>query len=216
MIQVAICLVSSVSMSVPLCTVCNYNSYHVTIAINAVSGQECTGAVTAGSLSHDSKLVIVHKTYILAGYAVPCDGTVVAWEFCYRIFGASATFYPGIWRITGTNRSDTYYELVQSNTVVYDHSIRTDGDDSCQRVNLSITDQFTAPAGSVVGLYSNIETSLLRTDNDSSVATYQSNGSQNSVSITGNSNDVNYSIAIKVHLGKYMQWKKYDIKVDGL
>ena len=202
-------------MSVLLCTVCSYNSYHVIIAINAVSGQECTGAVTAGSLSHDSKLVIVHKTYILAGYAVPCDGTVVAWEFCYRIINASATFYPGIWRITGTNHSDTYYELVQSNTVVYDQSIQTDGDDSCQRVNLSPTDQFTAPARSVVGLYSNIQTSLLYTNFDSSVATYQFNGNQSSVSVTGNSNDVNYNIAIKVHLGKYMQWKKYDITING-
>ena len=68
--------------------------------ILAVSGQECTD--TVGSLSHDSSFVTQGQTFILAGYTVPCSGTVVAWEFCYRISTESATFYPGIWRITGT------------------------------------------------------------------------------------------------------------------
>ena len=83
----------------------------------SVSGQECTD--TVGSLSYDSNIVPQGQTFILAGYTVPCDGTVVAWEFCYQIVNvASVTFYPGIWRITRiSGMSNTDYELVQSNTI---------------------------------------------------------------------------------------------------
>ena len=97
---------------------------------------------------------------------------------------------------------NTNYELVQSNSVTYNSSIRTSGVDSCQRVNLSTTDQFTAPAGSVVGLYSNVGTQLLYTNTDSSITTYQFSGNQSSVGTAGNNNDVNNNIAIIVHLGK--------------
>ena len=166
----------------------------------AVSGQEC--ADTCGSLSHDSNIVNANQIFILAGYTVPCNGTVVAWEFCYRIANGSVTFYPGIWRITGTMGSNTNYALIQSNSVTYDSSIRTSGVDSCQRVNLSTTDQFTVPAGSVVGLYSNVMTQLLYTNTNSSITTYQRSGNHTSVNAPGNGKDVNYNIAIKVHLGK--------------
>ena len=167
----------------------------------SVSSQECTRAV--GSLSHNSNIVTAGQTFILAGYTVNCSGTVVAWEFCYRVLGVtSVTFYPGIWRITGANGSNTDYELVQSNSVTYDQSIQTSGNNGCQRVNLSTTDQFSAPAGSVVGLYSNVQTQLLRTNTDSSITTYQFSGNQSSVSNAGNMDDVNYNIAIRVHLGK--------------
>ena len=129
---------------------------------------------------------------------------MVAWEFCYRkIAATSVTFYPGIWRITGTmDGNNTDYKLVQSNSVTYDVSVQTSGNDACQRVNLSTTDQFTAPAGSVVGLYSNINAQLLYTNTDSSITTYRFSGNQSSVSGPGNSNDVNYNIAIRLHLGK--------------
>ena len=167
---------------------------------SAVNVQECTD--TVGSLSHDGNIVTASQTFILAGYTVNCSGTVVAWEFCYRRASGSLTFYPGIWRITGTNGSNTDYELVQSNSVTYDPSIQTSGDDSCQRVSLSTTDQFTAPAGSVVGLYSNVFPQLLYTNNDSSIRTYQCSGNQSSVSVTASSTGVNYNIAIRVHLGK--------------
>ena len=172
-----------------------------------VSSQECI--VTIGSLSHDSNIISADQTFILAGYTVPCSRTVVAWEFCNRISGGGAsspTFYPGIWRITGTMSGNTNYTLVQSNTVTYDQSVRDPQDPTsnfpCQIFNLSDTDQFTAPAGSVVGLYSNVIALLLHTDTDSSITTYQFSGNQSSVSIAGNDNDVNYNFAIRVHLGK--------------
>ena len=171
------------------------------LTIIAVSGQECTD--TVGSLSHNSDFTPFDKTFILAGYTVHCTGTVVAWELCYRTSNGLFTLYPGIWRmrITGAS-SNTDYELVQSNSVTYDSSIQTSGVDSCQRVNLSTTDQFTAPAGSVVGLYSNFQTLLLHTNTDSLITTYQFSGNQSSVRSAGN--DVNYNIAIRVHLGKYI------------
>ena len=171
----------------------------------AVSGQECTDTVTVGSLSYDNNIVTVDQTFILAGYTVPCSGTVVAWEFCYQISGTSVTFYPGIWRITGTMSGNTDYTLVQSNTVTYNQNVRDPQDPVnphfCQIFNLSDTDQFTAPARSVVGLYSNIFTQLLHTNTSSSITTYQFSGNQSSVRNNGNF-DVNYNIAIRVHLGK--------------
>ena len=171
--------------------------------ITAVSSQECID--TDGFLSHDSIIVTQSQTFILAEYTVPCSGNVVAWEFCYRTSSGVSTFYPGIWRMTGTsgNSDNLDYELVQSNSVTYDASIQTSGIDSCQRVNLSTINQFTAPAGSVVGLYSSVTTQLLRTNTDSSITTYQFNGNQSSVSSVGSNDDVNYNIAIRVRLGKY-------------
>ena len=169
-----------------------------------VSGQECIEAV--GSLSHDGNIVTMDQTFILAGYNIPCSGTVVAWEFCYRISATSVTFYPGIWTIAGTMGGSTNYELVQSSSITYDQSIQISGGfDSCQRVNLSTKDQFTAPAESVVGLYSNVGTLrslLLHTNTTSSITTYQFTGNQSNVTNVDN-NDVNYNIAIRVHLGEY-------------
>ena len=175
------------------------------LCTTAVSGQECTD--TVGSLNHDSNIVTVDQTFILAGYTVPCSRIVVAWEFCYRITGASVTFYPGIWRITRTSgNGNKDYALVQSSSITYDASIQTNGtsNDQCQRVNLSVTDQFTAQAGSVVGLYSGTGTILLRTNTDSSIKTHRFNGNRSSVSNAGNNDDVNYNIAIKVYLSKYV------------
>ena len=164
-----------------------------------VSGQECTD--TVGSLNHDSNIVPLDQTFILAGYTVPCNSIVVGWEFCYQISGIGLViFYPGIWRITGTN-DNRDYALVQSNSITYDASILTSGIDSCQRVNLLVIDQFTAPAGSVVGLYSNFGPQLLHTNTDSSIVTYQFSGNQSSVTINAGDN-VNYNIAIRVHVGK--------------
>ena len=156
-------------------------------------------------MNHDSNVVPQVQIFILAGYTILCSGTVVAWEFCYRTASGLATFYPGIWRITGTTGSNTDYELVHSNSVTYDASINTGGIDHnnpCQRVDLSTTDQFTAPAGSVVGLYSGIGPQLLRTNTDSSVTTYQFNENQSNVT-AGNNDDVNYNIAMRVRLGKH-------------
>ena len=188
---------------------------NLAVIIIAVSGQECTD--TVGSLSYDNdrkyKLVVNGQTFILAGYTVPCSGTVVAWEFCYRINGAtSATFYPGIWRITETmsgESGDTDYTLVQSNNVTYNQSAHDPQDPTnrfaCQIFHLTDTDQFTAPAGSVVGLYTDrtLRPLLLRTNTDISITTYRFTENQSSVSIVGISNDVDYNIAIRVHLGKY-------------
>ena len=156
-------------------------------------------------MNHDNNFVPFDQTFILAGYTIPYSGVVVAWEFCYLINDSpSVTFYPGIWRITGTMSGNTDYALVQSNTVTYDPI----GDPAnlfpCQIFNLSDTDQFTAPAGSVVGLYSNVGTSLLHTNTDNSITTYQFSGNRSSVTTTGNNDDVNYNIAIRVHLGKYV------------
>ena len=175
----------------------------------AVSGQECIDTVTVGSLSHDNNIVDLDQTFILAGYTVPCSGTVVAWEFCYQILGATVTFYPGIWRITGTMSGNTDYTLVESNIITYDQTVRDPQDPinvGCQIFNLSDTDQFTAPARSVVGLYSNyFGVQLLHTNTNSSITTYQFSGNHSSVNNAGNNDDVNYNIAIRVHLGKYSE-----------
>jgi len=172
------------------------------IYIIVVNGQECTDVLSVGSLNHDNNIVPVDQAYILAGYTVSCNRTVVAWEFCYQISSmTSVTFYPGIWRITGTSGIDNNYELIQSNSITYNSTGSSFNLYPCQRVNLSEADQFTAPAGSVVGLYSGVGTQLLRTSTDSSITTYGFIGSQSSVR-AGNNNDVDFNIALRVHLGK--------------
>ena len=107
------------------------------------------------------------------------------------------------------NSGNNDYTLVQSNNVTYDPRGSALNNFPCQIFNLSDADQFTAPAGSVVGLYIT-KTLLLHTNTDSSITNYQFSGNQSSVSSTGNS-DVNYNIAIRVHLGK--NYKKNNVKV---
>ena len=171
-----------------------------TLCIIAVRGQICTEAI--GSLSHHSHFVTQDQTFILAGYTFPCNGTVVAWEFCYQISdGSSVTFYPGIWRITEVIGPRTDYALVQSSTITYDPRGSGSNPNPCRSFILSAEDQFTAPAGSVVGLYSNVLTQLLHTNTDSSITTYQFSGNETSVSAR-NHNDVSYNISVKVHVGK--------------
>ena len=90
------------------------------IYYTAVNGQECTDTVLIGSLDHDTTIVPFDETFILAGYTIPCGGTVVAWEFCYRIsHHPMVSFYPGIWRITETTTGNMEYLLIQLNNVTY-------------------------------------------------------------------------------------------------
>ena len=64
------------------------------------------------------------------------------------------TFYPGIWRITGTSGSNFDYALVQLNTVMYNSRGDANNIFPCQIFNISDADQFTASSRSAVGLYS--------------------------------------------------------------
>ena len=163
----------------------------------------CTPPNTVGSLDHDEMIITADKTYILAGYTVQCEGIVTTWEFCYQILGAPpVTFYPGIWEeITGTSGGSTTYSLIQSNAVTFDTSVGSTF--QCRNYTLSVTEQFTAPTKSVVGLYSNMNVQLLHTNTDSQITTYQVTGNQSSVDVRGSSQDLNYNIAIKVHLGEH-------------
>ena len=144
--------------------------------------------------------VNVDRTFILAGYTIPCNGTVVAWEICYQITSSPlpAMFNPGIWRVTEIS-DIAYYTLIQSNNVTYDPRGNYRDQFPCKRFSISESDQFTAPAGSVVGLYSGTGVQLLPTDSDNSITTYIANRNQTRVAKT---DDVNYNIGIKVHLGK--------------
>ena len=162
--------------------------------------------VTVGSLDHGNT-ISKKKTYILAGYKVPSNATVVAWEFCYqKIDATSVTFNPGIWRITDVNdgNGDTDYKLVQSNAITYDPSSSTD-QFPCLMFNLSVTDQFNVSEGSVVGLYSNSGALLLRTNANDVLTTYEDNGNQSSINNLrpDDNDDVNFNIAIRVHLSKF-------------
>ena len=171
--------------------------------ITVVSGQVCIAPDTVGSLDHDEMIITADKTYILAGYTVQCEGIVTTWEFCYLRLGnvPPVTFYPGIWEITGTSGGSTTYSLIQSNTVTFDTSVGG-GIFSCQNYTLPVTEQFTAPSRSVVGLYSNINVQLLHTNTDSQITTYRVTGNRSSVD-GGLGQDVNYNIAIRVHLGEW-------------
>ena len=165
-------------------------------------GEECVNAVTSGNYQN---IVDEDRTYILNGFTTPCGGVVNAWEFCYQVEGQdSVTFYPGLWELTSTTGFffvTRRYSLIQSNNVTFTPTGNTI---SCQIFNLSVTEQFTAPAGSVVGLYSNTGSPrpLLSITNKNSDVSYQVSGNQTSV--TGNNmNDVNYNIAIRAHISKF-------------
>ena len=160
-------------------------------------------------MNYDNNIIDEDRTYILAGYTIPCNGTVVAWEFCYQISGAtSVIFYPGIWRINDRNMN-TDYELIQTSTVTFNPSGNSSNTSPCQNYTLSDGEQFIAPSGSVIGLYSNrgmARPQLLRTDNeDDSVTTFRFNENRSSVDNAQPNNkkqDVDYNIAIRVHLSK--------------
>ena len=143
------------------------------------------------------------QTYILTGYTVQCEGVVTTWVFCYQVLGAtSVTFNPGIWERTGGSSNTNDYSLIQSNTVTFNPSVGSQF--SCQNYTLPVTEQFTAPSGSVMGLYSNLSVQLLRTTDNSQITTYQVTGNPNSV-VGESTNDVNYNIAIRVHLGELVE-----------
>ena len=129
---------------------------------------------------------------------------MIAWEFCYRVqkTRTSVTFYPGIWMPNETNGT-IGYTLIRSSTVTFT-SVQVDNDNSgnfsCRTFNLSEADQFIAPEGSVVGLYSGMRRDLRRTKKEVlSYTTYQFNGNRSDVKITGN---IGYNIALRVHLGR--------------
>ena len=179
-----------------------------TVAV-AVTSQQCMDNV--GSLKHDGVHVVNERTFIFADrkYTVGCERTVVAWQFCYRVFrNASANpviFYPSIWMPSETN--DTiHYTLIQSSPITFIPALNTT-DILCPTVTLSTTQQFTAPAGSVVGLYSfrsrmDGELELLRTNKaQSSINTYQFDGNQSSVQAVDGRNVV-YNIALRAHFGR--------------
>ena len=160
-----------------------------------------------GSLDHNRNIVPFDSTYILAGYTLPCSGTVVAWEFCYRASNVpSVTFYPGIWRMN-TSNDNRDYVLVKSNDITYAPE-EINGTSSCRTFNLAANDHFTAPTGSLVGLYSNVGPLLLHTITDSSIRTYRLNRNQSIVS-SDNYRVVNYHIAIRVHLGECSGVRSY-------
>ena len=167
--------------------------------------------IVVGSLNYNTSIVDDGYTYILATNAFSCVGIVSAWEFCYQASSINelVTFYPGIWRITpqtgrgrgrGREQGDDY-ELVQSTKVTFNTS-----GTSCQVFQLLDTDQFTAPKDSFIGLYTNTGTRLLRTNNNNrSITTFQFDGNRSSVNNARPDNrmdDVNYNIAIRVHLSK--------------
>ena len=178
-----------------------------TIAI-AVTSQQCVDNV--GSLKHDRIHVVNDRTFIFADseYTVDCERVVVAWQFCYRVFSGAptdpVTFYPSIWMPSGTNDT-THYTLIQSSPVTFT-PVQVGNTTSiiCPTVSLSTADQFTAPAGSVVGLYSfrRYKLELLRTRKiQSSMTTYQFNGNQSIVQVV-NGSDVGYNIALRAHFGR--------------
>ena len=176
------------------------------IVSRLVCGQECTNTTTVGSLYQDvSKTTNADHTYILTGYTIPCNGTVIAWEFCYKTSGAKlVTFYPGIWRKNETNnnnRKNKNYFLVQSNKVTYS----PEGVE-CQIFDVSVADQFSASAGSIIGLYvdkGQPSAQLLFSKKDKSTETYEFEKNPSSVNAQPGINK-NINISLKVHIGKTM------------
>ena len=174
------------------------------IMLVIVSGQSCSDTVGSLNNNTNSTAIAEIQTVILVDhqYTVPCDGKVIAWRFCYKLYGnnQSVSFSAGVWKPSGTNHSgNTNYMQVNSSVISF--YLNGSGEASCQRVNLSSTDQYTAPAGSVVGLYSNVGlmfSPLLNTS--SNVTAYKFDGNRIDVNISDGTVG-NYNIAIELYLG---------------
>ena len=169
----------------------------------AVSNQDCSK--TVGYLDYSNNdIVIEDRTFILYDDHISCEGKVTAWKFCYRIQGNNTivSFIASVWKIIGNK-----FVRVHSNNITFIPTSNNNDVYTCQIFNLSDTDQFTAPAGSVVGLYSNtgrMRPELLSTNKTASnITTYMFYGGSKDVLTTNNTEEVrrNYSISIKVYLG---------------
>ena len=175
-----------------------HTCYTTVCYCTAVSGQVCTAPdTTAGLRFLTGTPISSTQTYILAGYTVPCEGIVTSWEFCYQLtIVPSVEIIPGIWQRTGNT-----YSLIQSNRIMFNPNVG--GTFSCQTYTVPVAQRFTAPSGSVMGLYAGLNVQLLRNTGNSGITTYQIVGNQNSVTIS-RAVDVNYNIAIRVYLGKWV------------
>ena len=171
----------------------------------AISTQNCSD--TVGFLDRDNgKLLTQNQTYLLADqqYTVPCKGKVIAWEFCYlaQARHTNVSLYVGIWRmIDATDHSGSItYVQVNSNVIAFVPDGRSY---TCQRFNLSVKHQFIAPAGSIVGLYSNLGPmfSLLLYTNSNDITGYMFNGNRKNITINANDKMFDSRISIKLHLG---------------
>ena len=174
------------------------------IMLVIVSSQNCLDTVGSSDYNMNSTPITQDQTVIFADrhYTVLCDGNVMAWKFCYQLFGnnQSLSFSAGVWKPSGTNRSgNTNYMQVNSSVISF--YLNGSGDASCQRVDLSTTDQYTAPAGSVVGLYSNVGIMYPQLLNTSSnVTAYKFDGNRTDVNISDGEVG-SYNIAIELYLG---------------
>ena len=177
---------------------------HLLILVAVISGQNCTDTVGSLYLNSGSSIVYASRTFILADYQTSCEGNVTAWEFCYRKETGNktaASFNASVWKISGEN-NDTFAQ-VNSSYITFTLDNNATDLNICQRVNLSTADQFTAPAGSVVGLYcegGKMQSQLLWTDRGSSITTYVYDSTAASL-IISDGQRVNYTITIKLHLG---------------
>ena len=183
------------------------------IMLVIVSGQGCSDIVGSLNRNVNSTPITQDQTVILADrqYTVPCDGNVTAWRFCYQPFGNNGSvisFSAGVWRISKTNYSDSTnysgsvnYMLINSSVISFSLDGSGDANYPCQILNLPLTDQYTAPAESVVGLYSNGGTMYpLLLNTSSNVTAYKFDGNRTDVNISDGEVG-SYNIAIELYLG---------------
>lgn len=156
----------------------------------------------AGSIGFsEGSTVAQNTTYVVLAYRIPCNGTLVGWEFCHQIVNASsATFYPSVWRLTGGN-----YMLIHSTAVSfvpYAPSVLTF---KCQSYNLrTASEEFDVLANDTVGLYSggdNAAQILTVAGFSDSAITYGLTGNHSNFSITASevvSEQLNVAIVAQI------------------
>ena len=173
---------------------------HFFILVAVISGQNCSDIVGSSNKFYNNSdyPVVAASTYIIADhkYTVPCKGKVIAWNFCYRSINktTAVSFTAGIW----INTSNNTYKEVNSTIIEFIPNRINDSVNPCQTIYLLEANQFVAPIGSIVGLYSNTEALLLYSN--SNIATYMYDGNKTQYQINDNKTH-NYMIAINVHLG---------------
>lgn len=169
-----------------------------------MSGQDCSR--TFGNLTlKNTHPIIPRTTYIFTDshHTVSCNGTVIAWEFCFqgRKQSTNVLFYADIWSRKNDN-GRIHFALINSSNISF--SLNGSNADTCLRVNLSEVDQFIAPAGSFIGLHSGsgvLQAPLNGAENVSSNRTTYRFEGENNEYLMNNRKPIDYYVEIKLYLG---------------
>ena len=174
----------------------------VVISINVYAGfthaQSCrdTGSVDFS----EGSIVTQNSTYIIPSYRIPCDGTVVGWEFCHQNVDAqTATFYPSVWRLDSSS-----YKLIHVSSVSFVPRVMGGLTFACTGYNVLMNEQFSVLTNDTVGLYSDDNTSQILTTSNGAGISYSMAGNHSNISIDDGAMMEQFRVAIVAQISEHI------------